>query len=100
MAELECRIASDAFHAMRHATQMQWLSFRCPTSTVAQGGKGNRTMLPIIRIIVAGAILTGWSHVAPVRATHVAPIEPSRQVVDAALAAENCCPLRAWPYIG
>lgn len=57
-------------------------------------------MLSIIRIIIAGVILTVWSHAAPVRAAHIAPIEQPGQAVDAAPAAENCCPLRAWPYIG
>ena len=57
-------------------------------------------MLPIIRIIIAGAILTVWSHVAPVRAAQIATLEKLGQAADAAPAVENCCPLRAWPYIG
>jgi hypothetical protein len=57
-------------------------------------------MLPIIRIIVAEAILTVWSHVAPARAAHIVPIEQSGQTVDAAPLTEDCCPLQAWPYIG
>ncbi|MGX7709470.1 hypothetical protein [Methylobacterium sp. Gmos1] len=57
-------------------------------------------MLPIIRIIVAGAVMTGWTHYGPARAAHIMPIAQPGQPVDAAPAADNCCPLRAWPYIG
>lgn len=68
--------------------------------TAAQGRKGDKIMLPIIRIIIAGAILTVWSHVVPAKAAHSVAIGQSSQAVDAALATKNCCPLRAWPYIG
>lgn len=57
-------------------------------------------MLPIIRIIVAGAILSGWTYFGPAKAGYTVPVEQSGQAVDATPAAENCCPLRAWPYIG
>ncbi|MGE7413279.1 hypothetical protein [Methylobacterium tarhaniae] len=57
-------------------------------------------MINITRIFAAAAILTIWCHVVPVRAAHIVPIERSGQAADAAPSAENCCPLRAWPYIG
>lgn len=57
-------------------------------------------MLNIIRIFAAAAILTAWTHVIPVRAAHIVPIEHPSQAVDDVPASENCCPLRAWPYIG
>jgi hypothetical protein len=62
--------------------------------------QGDKTMLPIIRIIIAGAILSGWTYLGPAKAAHIVPIGASNQTVNTAPAAENCCPLRAWPYIG
>lgn len=57
-------------------------------------------MLNIIRIFAAAAILTGWSHVAPAVSGYIVTTEQPAQAADAAPDAENCCPLRAWPYIG
>jgi hypothetical protein len=57
-------------------------------------------MLNIIRIFAAAAILTGWIHVAPAVSAYIVSTEHVAQAADPAPAAESCCPLRAWPYIG
>jgi len=57
-------------------------------------------MPAIIRILYAGIILVGWSHLSPARPAHIVPIDRANDVVTAAPAAGSTCPLRAWPYIG
>lgn len=57
-------------------------------------------MVNIIRVLGAGLILVGWSHLSPVRPAHIVPIDQAGDTAKAAPAPETTCPLRAWPYIG
>ena len=52
----------------------------------------------VMRLLCAGIILVGWSHLSPARPAHIVPIDQASDTAKAAT--ETTCPLRAWPYIG
>ncbi|WP_171070297.1 hypothetical protein [Methylobacterium terricola] len=56
-------------------------------------------MLNVMRILCAGIILVGWSHLSPARPAHIVPIDRAGDSGTAPVP-ETTCPLRAWPYIG
>ncbi|MFH6781364.1 MULTISPECIES: hypothetical protein [Methylobacterium] len=57
-------------------------------------------MPSVIRIVCAGIILVGGSHLSPARPAHIVPIDRASDVANAAPSPGSTCPLRAWPYIG
>ncbi|WP_203236474.1 hypothetical protein, partial [Methylobacterium crusticola] len=63
----------------------------CSTNGRQRSPRG-LTILNIIRIITAAALLTGWCHLVPAHAA------PGASQEDSVI--ETTCPLRAWPYIG